>query len=343
MPISGYNTYAYQLFISMDFSVPKSDRKRLYLLLTEQCNLNCKHCYLGPNSSRTGGLSLPTIEAALRHYFSLGYRLVEFTGGEPTLSPHLYPAVQLALQIGYPEVGISTNGTIPSVFDRFTPSEISKFTFSLDGADEKTHDQIRQPGHFQTTISSIKLAIDKGFTVHAVTTVNQLNRHQVTRLASLADSLGIARLSFNFISPVGSARLNPDLHITPQNWLDVVRELLSIKNLSRTTLRFPKRFALPDEISTNSNYRCPLSDPNQVFIMGNGQCFHCCLLMEQKRLCTSQATAHGVSSVSPGEKSLLSQYPETICPALQYLSDQGDYTELNSQYIPLCVYQKEFV
>lgn len=83
----------------------------LHILLTYNCSLRCKHCYVFSDQRAPGKISLSQISQILND----GTRVpdlewVYFGGGEPfTQYPLLLKGVQRARKIGY-KVGIETNG-----------------------------------------------------------------------------------------------------------------------------------------------------------------------------------------------------------------------------------------
>jgi MoaA/NifB/PqqE/SkfB family radical SAM enzyme len=83
----------------------------LHILLTYNCSLRCRHCYIFSDQRASGKISLSQISQFLndgRKHPDLKW--VFFTGGEPfTQYPLLLKAVQRARKLDY-EVGIETNG-----------------------------------------------------------------------------------------------------------------------------------------------------------------------------------------------------------------------------------------
>jgi hypothetical protein len=84
---------------------------QIHILITYNCSLRCKHCYVYSDQRAPGKITLSQIS----HYLNDGRKLpdvnwIYFGGGEPfTQYPLLLKAVQRARKLGY-EVGIETNG-----------------------------------------------------------------------------------------------------------------------------------------------------------------------------------------------------------------------------------------
>lgn len=77
--------------------------------LTGNCNLSCAFCH-NEGAPRTGYLDLEFCVKAMKEAFSIGFRRVQFTGGEPLLHPQVEQFVQEGRKI-FQDVGITTNGT----------------------------------------------------------------------------------------------------------------------------------------------------------------------------------------------------------------------------------------
>jgi pyruvate-formate lyase-activating enzyme len=84
---------------------------KLHILLTYNCSLRCKHCYVFSSQRAAGKISLSQISYILNEGLDLpNINGIIFGGGEPfTQYPLLLKAVQRARQRGY-SVGVATNG-----------------------------------------------------------------------------------------------------------------------------------------------------------------------------------------------------------------------------------------
>jgi hypothetical protein len=84
---------------------------KLHILLTYNCSLRCKHCYVFSDQRAPGKISLSQISQILQEGSRIpGARWVYFGGGEPFIQyPLLLKGVQRAMNLGF-AVGIETNG-----------------------------------------------------------------------------------------------------------------------------------------------------------------------------------------------------------------------------------------
>ena len=84
---------------------------KLHILLTYNCSLKCKHCYVYSDQKAPGKISLSQISHFLNEGRKMeGIEWVYFGGGEPfTQYPLLLKAIQRARKLDY-RVGVETNG-----------------------------------------------------------------------------------------------------------------------------------------------------------------------------------------------------------------------------------------
>jgi SynChlorMet cassette radical SAM/SPASM protein ScmF len=184
---------------------------RLYVYLTEGCNLACRHCWLSPrfdaDASHTPTLPVELFEQALREALPLGLTGVKLTGGEPLLHPRIADILEIA-RTRELSLNMETNGVL------MTPAlakEIARFpdrfvSVSLDGADAATHEEVRGvKGSFDAACRAVRLLADSGTSPQIIMSLLAANTSagQIERMVRLAGKLGASSLKFNVIQPTG--------------------------------------------------------------------------------------------------------------------------------------------
>ncbi|MBL4849131.1 MAG: radical SAM protein, partial [Planctomycetes bacterium] len=166
----------------------------LFVELTARCNERCLHCYVEAGPERSEALDWETIQALLRDAAELGFEIVQLTGGEALLSPHLVEAAALARQLGIPTVEVYTNGVLldEARYAKLQAEGVS-FAFSLYAADPARHDEItRLRGSHARTVKAIRLALAGGSTVRVgVIAVTPEDEPHALAAAALARELGV--------------------------------------------------------------------------------------------------------------------------------------------------------
>ena len=170
---------------------------RIVIELTNRCNLRCRHCYEG----RHGGnaeLSLTVLDNILRDAKQHGFDELAFTGGEPTIHRQFFDVIEHSTQRGYRFGFVSNGWNFPKIHQRLLPfkDQLTSITFSLDGATEVTHDNLRGKGSFRRLLKAMSVCVAKDIPFSINTVVTTLNCDQLDELVALAIPLGSQGVRF---------------------------------------------------------------------------------------------------------------------------------------------------
>lgn len=168
--------------------------RQLFVELTSKCNEQCVHCYAESSPHRVEALSWPELQGVLEDAKALGFGLVQLTGGDPLVSPHCLPAVELGRTLGIPQIEIYTNGLAlrGTTYDRLRALRPS-FAFSFYSHDPQTHDAITQTaGSHARTTRAIRRAVRDGLQVRVGMIAMEQNRGHASRARAYLQSLGVA-------------------------------------------------------------------------------------------------------------------------------------------------------
>src|ERR1700722_11228438 len=78
---------------------------------TRRCNLRCLHCYSRSGPEERDLLAPEILAECLSDAWQQGYRTASFSGGEPTLYPHLRHLLERAKQLGM-RTTVTSNGML---------------------------------------------------------------------------------------------------------------------------------------------------------------------------------------------------------------------------------------
>ena len=129
-------------------------------------------------------------------------QFVDLTGGgEPLLQQHLSrwfrQAKMSGCNTGFLTNGILLDNPIAEQFAELSPDWIG---FSVDGADQKTYETIRQGAHFETLCKNISYFTSLPETRETLTMINfvimKSNVHQLEHIVLLGNKLGIKQINF---------------------------------------------------------------------------------------------------------------------------------------------------
>lgn len=194
---------------------------QVYLLLTENCNLNCGMCIRG----RQNGAEI-SYEALRKIFSAQSFKAhdVILTGGEPTLHRDFFKILELVAEYAK-RVIVTTNGTLKSRFEMLAGvSEKIFIQVSVDG-DEIFHDKIRGAGNFKKTLSTIRFLDEKNFNYSVASVVNRNNLPSMFNLQKIIETLPhLAHWKISYEMPFGSASLENSLPV--EMWNNFVDEII---------------------------------------------------------------------------------------------------------------------
>jgi MoaA/NifB/PqqE/SkfB family radical SAM enzyme/SAM-dependent methyltransferase len=172
--------------------------KEVWLHITDQCNLACRHCLVSSGPRREDGLPTDLLRGYLRQAVELGADTFYFTGGEPLLRRDL-PEVLGAVTADYGGTAVVlTNGTLldEELAERLArlPRERLFLQVSLDGSTAARNDALRSPGSFEGAVRGIGNAVRAGLNVTAATVVLKRNLDDLVPLARLVRGLGVKQV-----------------------------------------------------------------------------------------------------------------------------------------------------
>src|SRR5712664_1905117 len=189
--------------------------------LTNRCNMMCDPCFMDANQvGFVHELSMDEIKEILDNAISIKPRRqmsVQFSGGEPTISPHFLEAIKYSRKVGYNSVQCATNGIEFAKSKEFCKQAFEAglryayLQFDGIGNDANSH---RQVGNlFDVKLRAIDNMHAAGIEIILVTTiVNNLNNDQVGAIVKFAME-NPGKVAFVAFQPVSSTGRDED--ITP--------------------------------------------------------------------------------------------------------------------------------
>ena len=190
------------------FNSPVSDSYsfpfKIFLDITDNCQLNCKHCltkYLNNKKS----LSMTQLDGVIKECDEHGSFFVKLGGGEPLLHSNIREIIEKFNNIGM-QVSLSTNGyLIDNDISKFLKDNNVKVSVSFEGPKE-LDEYIRGKGHFDVAMNALKLLSNNGCsTILRVTlTKYMLDKEQMLKMISIAKDCNV-KLKVSYCRPAGNA------------------------------------------------------------------------------------------------------------------------------------------
>jgi uncharacterized radical SAM superfamily Fe-S cluster-containing enzyme len=182
--------------------------------LTNRCNMMCDPCFMDANQvGFVHELSWEDVKALLDNAISIKPRRqmsVQFSGGEPTLSPHFLEAVRYARKVGYNSVQAATNGIefakSPEFCKQAAEAGLRYAYLQFDGIGNAANSHRAVGNLFDVKLRAIENLWKAGVDIVPVITIlNGINNEQVGHVVQFAldNPKKIPFLSFQPVSFTG--------------------------------------------------------------------------------------------------------------------------------------------
>jgi uncharacterized radical SAM superfamily Fe-S cluster-containing enzyme len=163
--------------------------------LTNRCNMMCDPCFMDANQvGFVHELSWEEIKTMLDNAISIKPRRqlsVQFSGGEPTLSPYFIDAIKYSRKVGYNSVQAATNGIefakSKELCRKAAEAGLRYAYLQFDGIGNAANEHRKVGNLFDVKLRAIENLVEAGVDVVPVTTiVNGINNEQVGRIIEFA-------------------------------------------------------------------------------------------------------------------------------------------------------------
>jgi len=214
--------------------------------LTDRCQLDCEHCLRDP-AKAPKDLPLALVRKVLaeaRRVYHGGQ--VALTGGEPTLHPDFEGVLDAVVEHGFTWHMVTNARRFERLVDilRRVPARREALTavdFSLDGADEAVHDQIRGKGSYREVMLATALCTAYAIPFILQMAVNRKNAHQIEAMGMLAATLKAKGVSFAILQATGTP-LDDELYLSARAWRSVQDRIDRLREALKIPVSMPEGF-----------------------------------------------------------------------------------------------------
>jgi MoaA/NifB/PqqE/SkfB family radical SAM enzyme len=237
------------------------------LVLTNRCNLRCRHCRLVDREP--GDLSFAQVTAAIDAFYQEGGRCLHLHGGEPFLwsdcQHGLEQTVEYAHRVGFLTVVIYTNGTMP------IQTSADTVFISLDGLKE-THDSLRGRC-FERIMQNVEDSTHSSIYVNF--TINNQNKNEIEAFCAFVNARPHLRGVFFYLhTPYYGV---DELCLEPAERQRILRGLLAYKK------KYP---ILNSRAGLRSALRNDWKRPLEICsVYEGGKTYKCCRYNTDPELC----------------------------------------------------------
>lgn len=187
--------------------------KMVTLMITNECNLQCRHCWPESHSSDiTTQVPLDTLLKLIKALVQCGGNEICLTGGEPLTHPNLFEILSFTCkQPGIKKVCLQTNATLLSDVEIKALQSLHydglSIQVSIEGARPQTHDRVRGSGSFKRALRGLTLLAEGGLGKQTLVTFTEMEHNfmELPLLLKMVDALGIGGLVSGTLVPGGRA------------------------------------------------------------------------------------------------------------------------------------------
>ena len=239
------------------------------VILTDKCNLHCKHCSV---NNLTAIVHLYSqIKREMEELYNMGIRILFFCGGETFLwrdgERNLRDLVIEAKNMGFLIVNVVTNGTFP-----IDLPEADLILLSLDG-DKMRHNDIRGDT-YDTIMQNINTATADNICFYMA--INKINKDTIEHVCLTArDTKNVRAVSFNFHTPYPDTK---ELALTREEKKECCDTIIKMMNEGAPV--FNLKSAFPYLIDNSFPTPC-----HQCVVMENGKLSTCGRCIDVPGLC----------------------------------------------------------
>ena len=230
------------------------------VIITDKCNLKCKHCSVNNITAVVHPYS--QVKQEMKQLYDMGIRILFFCGGETFLwkdgDKTLRDLVIEAKEMGFMIVNVVTNGTYP-----IDLPEADLILLSLDG-DRERHNDIRG-NTYDTIMENIKNATSDNICFYMA--VNQINKDAIRDVCITArDTKNVRAVSFNFHTPYPDTK---ELELTKEDKAECCKMIS--KMMDEGVPVFNLKSAFPYIINNNFStpcYQCVVIEDGKISTCG---------------------------------------------------------------------------
>ncbi|MDQ2902136.1 MAG: radical SAM protein [Chloroflexota bacterium] len=172
----------------------KTSLPHLRVSLYGDCNMRCIYCAPWGENGYTiaHNLDSASLKMILDRLSQMGFELVKFTGGEPTLRKDLTDIIQFS-STRFGETRIITNGwNLSTIVSNLRAGGLSSLEISMDAVDPASYARMTQtsPEMYHTLRAGIAAAKQLGFPIQINMVLMRQNFDQIEPMLALITEIG---------------------------------------------------------------------------------------------------------------------------------------------------------
>ncbi|GBE01440.1 antilisterial bacteriocin subtilosin biosynthesis protein AlbA [bacterium BMS3Bbin06] len=190
---------------------PVPSLRYLELLVTDRCNLRCRHCYIGEPEFHD--LPFDAVKVLLEEFHAIQGLRVLVSGGEPLLYRD-FGELNSFFETYPPRKVLLSNGTLLTG-ERLRGLNVEEIQISIDGIDA-SHDSIRGEGSYGKAMQGLQEAVNAGFDVSVSTMIHPMNLEDFEEMEGIFREMGVREWTVDVPCTSGRMEKNRGLCLPPE-------------------------------------------------------------------------------------------------------------------------------
>lgn len=207
--------------------------QRIDLVLTEKCNLQCKHCF--QESTPFNPFDFSPIEKLIAfcdEIEELNIKSLKITGGEPLVYPDIKKLLQHLVQKKYQKSILTNAILLDSDIIDIVKGHNFRFGISLDGSKSEIHEFLRGKNTFDRAVKNIMNLQKNGIYFSLNTTLHSFNYMDIEKIFDLGfRKLEAHNININIIFPLGRGSENNELCLSKEKIFYIKNKLSELREL----------------------------------------------------------------------------------------------------------------
>ncbi len=166
-----------------------------FFAITNFCNARCDFCNIWKQSGRFPDIA--DVKKAIDNLYRLNIRLIQFTGGEPLLYPHIFEAIRHASMKGI-LISMATNGSLitRNTAKKLKKSGINHIGISLDHYKKDIYEKNKKiPDLLNKVRNAVTFLKKEKVSSEAFILINRHNYRDMKKTIEFAESLGFVQIN----------------------------------------------------------------------------------------------------------------------------------------------------
>lgn len=269
--------------IKPSFQVNKVENV-LVIATTNECNLDCPHCYPCAGTAFKKEMSTEEIKNIIDQLDRMPWKNevsnVSLTGGELFTRSDAWELINYAHCKDF-KVIVSSNGTLltDDLISKIASLKNFKISVSLDGPNKEVHEKVRGKNTFQITVDNLQKLVSKGVYTGVNMFVYDGNIEYVESTLALASSLGVNAFNCLNLMNVGRANSKKNDNISKVPEVKLNRILFDILRNNKEYQKLMQNSTFANQImgisaGVKSHY-CGIGTNRALYVKPDGGLYPC--------------------------------------------------------------------